>query len=310
MEQFFHETIENWDDWGRVFQSIPAFSLLVREIYRRESLPWEPLQNLTPGTNAVFRVGNTVAKVFFPKESGLDPFPDFRNESAVCGWLTEKSIPTPRLLAQGKIRDKYEFYYIITEYSRGAEAGTWLQTAPPDRKIAFAQQLKVILCKLNIPADGLLAPVDLLKRAVENPRLSQLPAALAEDLQNRAKALDLSQRVLVHGDLTGENLLIDEQGAVTVIDCADACLAPAWYELGPIVFELFRCDPVLLKAFAGDNREAFVERTLDAVSLHDFGADLLREAARRAGIPLFSRLENVKEFLKRNIAQFELATRK
>lgn len=301
MEQLFHETIENWDDWGRVFQSIPAFSPLVREIYRRESLPWEPLQNLTPGTNAVFRVGNTVAKVFFPKESGLDPSPDFHNESAVCGWLTEKSIPTPRLLGQGKIRDKYEFYYIITAYAQGTEAGTWLQTAPPARKTAFVQQLKYILCKLNIPADDLIAPIDLLKRAAENPRLSALPSSLAEDLRNRARTLDLPQRVLVHGDLTGENLLVDEQGAVTVIDCADACLAPAWYELGPIVFELFRCDPLLLRAFAGDGRETFVERVLDAVSLHDFGADLLRETANRAGIPMFSRLTDVKKFLLERI---------
>lgn len=301
MEPLFHETIENWNDWGRVFQSIPAFSPLVREIYRRENLPWEPLQSLTPGTNAVFRVGNTVAKVFFPKESGLDPFPDFHNESAVCGWLTEKSIPTPRLLAQGKLRDKYEFHYIITEYCQGTEAGDWLQTAPPPRKAAFVRQLKDILCKLNIPADGLIAPVDLLKRAAENPRLSELPAALAEDLRNRARSLDLSQKVLVHGDLTGENLLVDEQGTVMVIDCADACLAPAWYELGPVVFELFRCDPVLLRAFAGNSRETLVERTLDAVSLHDFGADLLREAARRAGIPMFGRLSDVKKFLLERI---------
>lgn len=301
MEQLFHETIENWEDWGRVFQFIPAFSPLVREIYRRENLPWEPLQNLTPGTNAVFRVGNTVAKVFFPKESGLDPSPDFHNESAVCGWLTEKNIPTPRLLARGKLRDKYEFHYIITGYARGTEAGTWLEAASPPQKTTFVQRLKDILCKLNIPADDLIAPINLLKRAVENPRLSALPASLAEDLRNHARTLDLSQRVLVHGDLTGENLLIDEQGAVTVIDCADACLAPAWYELGPVVFELFRCDPVLLRAFDGDDREAFVERTLDAVSLHDFGADLLREAARRAGIPMFPRLTDVKKFLLERI---------
>ena len=51
----FSETIQNWDDWGRVFQSIPAFTPLVREIFRREGLPFAPLQNLTPGTNGVFR---------------------------------------------------------------------------------------------------------------------------------------------------------------------------------------------------------------------------------------------------------------
>ena len=38
----FSETIQNWDDWGRVFQSIPAFTPLVREIFRREGLPFAP----------------------------------------------------------------------------------------------------------------------------------------------------------------------------------------------------------------------------------------------------------------------------
>lgn len=296
MERFFHETIENWEDWGRTYQSIPAFEGLVREIYRREDLSFAPLQNLTPGTNAVFRVGNTVAKVFFPRESGLDPFPDFRSEAAVCGRLLECSIPTPRLLARGFLEDKYRFYYLVTEYFQGNEAGDWLKTASPEQKTAFVRQLKEILRKLNCPAEGLIPPIDLRKRAVENPRLSELPASLAEDLRKRALALDLSQRVLVHGDLTGENLLVDFQGNLTVIDCADACLAPAWYEWGPIAVELFRCDPLLLREFAGEGREDFVERVLDAVSIHDFGASLLLEAARRESIPVFSSLAEVKRF--------------
>lgn len=296
-ERFFHETISGWDDWGRVFQSIPAFSGLAAEIYRREGLPFFPLQNLTPGTNAVFRVGNTVAKIFFPKESGLDPTPDFHNEAAVCAWLTERGIPTPRLLAAGKIRDKYEFPYLIFSFAAGAEAGDWLKTADDRQKSLFAQRLKEILCKLNRPVEGLLPPIDLLERALENPRLEKLPPSLAGELRSRAKQLELSQRVLVHGDLTGENLLVDGEGNLTVIDCADTCLAPAWYELAPIVFELFRCDPALLRAFAGEEREEFAEQVLHSLSIHDFGADILRECARRENRPLFSSLKEIKAFL-------------
>ncbi len=298
MEQFFHETIQNWEDWGRVFQSIPAFSPLVREICRREGLPFEEPDPLTPGTNAVFRVGPMVAKVFFPRESGLDPLPDFQNEAAVCGRLTEEGIPSPRLLAKGYMDDKYRFYYLFTEYFPGREAGDWLSCASPVQKSAFVRKLKELLRKLHKPADGLLPPVDLKKRAMENPRLQKLPPELWEDLRSRAERLELSEKVLVHGDLTGENILIGETEEPVIIDCADACLAPAWYELGPIVFELFRCDPVLLREFAGEDKNGFLERTLDAVSIHDFGADLLREAARQEGIPLFQNLEAVKAFLQ------------
>ncbi len=296
-EPLFRERIKNWDDWGAVFQSIPAFEGLVKKIYLREGLPFFPLEHLTPGTNAVFQVGNTVAKVFFPKESGLDPSSDFHNEAAVCARLTAERIPSPRLLAQGMIRDAYDFYYIITEYSPGKEAGDWLASASPAEKRAFARRLRELLARLNQPAEGLIPPIDLLRRAVENPRLSKLSPALREEMRRRAEGLDLSQRVLVHGDLTGENLLIGEDGELQVIDCADACLAPAWYELGPIVFELFRCDPILLRTFAGPDWNKFTELALDAVSVHDFGADLLLETARRENLPPFTSLRDVKAFL-------------
>lgn len=295
-EQLFHETIENWNDWGRVYQSISAFTPLVQEIYCREGLPPAPLQKLTPGTNAVFRVGNTVAKVFFPKESGLDPAPDFHNEAAVCGRLMEQGIPTPRLLARGQIRDKYDFFYLITEYAEGQEAGDWLAAASPAQKRGFVRRLKDILCKLNHPANQLIPTIDLLERAVKNPRLSGLSPALAEELRERARGLDLSQRVLVHGDLTGENLLVTGKEEVLVIDCADACLAPAWYELGPIAVELFRCDPFLLQEFAGAQGEQFVDRLLDSISIHDFGAGLLLSAAQRDGLPPFSSLKEARDF--------------
>lgn len=297
MTPLFGETVECWEDWGRVFQSIPAFSGLIREILRREGLPFSSLEGLTPGTNAVFRSGGLVVKVFFPRESGLDPVPDFEAEAAVCAWLTRHSIPTPRLLAGGFLEDRYRFYYLVTEYFPGKEAGGWLRGASREEKRAFARKLRGVLQRLNRPAEGLLPPVDLLGRAAGNPRLRRLPAGLVGELRARVQGLDLSQRVLVHGDLTGENLLVDGQGDPVVIDCADACLAPAWYEYGPIAFELFQCDPVLLSAFAGEDRIAFAERVLDSVSLHAFGADLLEEAARREGIPVFSDLGQVRRFL-------------
>ena len=59
----FTHTIRSWRDWGRVFQSIPAFTPLAREICRREGLPWAELTPLTPGTNGVFRCGEAVLKL-------------------------------------------------------------------------------------------------------------------------------------------------------------------------------------------------------------------------------------------------------
>ena len=109
----FNYTIKNWGDWGKVFQSIADFTPLAREIFRREKLKFASLENLTPGTNAVFRGGDYVVKIFAPQESGFDSQADYLNESAVCGALTEWGIPTPRLIACGSVQDRYLFYYIV-----------------------------------------------------------------------------------------------------------------------------------------------------------------------------------------------------
>lgn len=139
--------------------------------------------------------------------------------------------------------------------------------------------------------------MDLLKRAMENPRLERLPVSLRDEMTDRAARLDLTNTVLVHGDLTGENILIGANGQPVIIDCADSCPAPWWYELAPLVFELFHCRGDLLRLFADANPETFVEQIMDAVCIHDFGANMLWDTAVREGIPCFSHLAEVREFL-------------
>lgn len=157
----FTEIVENWKDWGRVFQSIPAFTPLAQEICRREGLPWVGLSPLTPGTNGVFRCGDAVLKIFFPKESGLDPALDFHRELAVSQWAAKAGVSTPAVLGQGLICDKYGFYYLITQYSPGKEAGPWLEEAAPAQRAEFVKRLRQMLETLNRPAPGIFPWEDL-----------------------------------------------------------------------------------------------------------------------------------------------------
>ena len=293
----FTETVENWKDWGRVFQSIPAFTGLAQEVCRREGLPWVGLSPLTPGTNGVFRCGDAVLKIFFPKESGLDPALDFHRELAVSRWAAGRGLPTPPVLAAGALWDKYRFYYIATAYSPGKEAGPWLGQASPKARLALVERLRRTLAEINLPAAGLFPQGDLREAARRNPRWEKLPPSLQREMKARLEALDLGEAVLTHGDLTGENLLVKEDGSLVVIDWADAHLAPAWYELGPIAFELFQGRGELLRLFAGADREAFIERLLDCCCLHDFGADFLWNFWRREGVGPFQSLEEARELL-------------
>lgn len=293
----FQEEIGSWEDWAKVFQSIPAFTPLAREICRREKLPWQELSPLTPGTNGVFRCGDFVLKIFFPKEAGPDPEGDFQNELAVARWVLAQGIPTPAVVAQGWVEDKYRFFYLVTQFAQGREAGDWLVEASPLEQEMFIRRLKDLLQKLNRPASGTIVPIDLKDRARHNDRLQKLTPSLREELLARLEGLTWENPVLVHGDLTGENLLVREDGNLVLLDCADACLAPSWYELGPLVFELFRCQGSLLKLFAGVERELFVERVLDCVCLHDFGADFLYQLAQKEDLTPFTHLDQVRTVL-------------
>lgn len=299
----FTETVENWKDWGRVFQSIPAFTPLAQEICRREGLPWVGLSPLTPGTNGVFRCGDAVLKIFFPKESGLDPALDFQRELAVSQWAAEWGVSTPAVLGQGMVSDKYDFYYLITQYSPGKEAGPWLEEATPAQQRALVESLQEVLARTDRPAPGLIPQGDLKAQARTNKRLEKLTPSLREEVLRRLEGIELGEIVLTHGDLTGENLLVREDGSLVVIDWADAHLAPAWYELGPIAFELFQGRGELLRLFAGADREAFIERLLDCCCLHDFGADFLWNFWQREGVAEFQSLREVRELLEKKLGR-------
>ena len=297
----FTESIQSWRDWGRVFQSIPAFTPLAREICRREGLPWAELTPLTPGTNGVFRCGEAVLKIFFPKESGLDPALDFSTELAAARQAASWGVPTPPVLAHGCLQDKYRFYYIATRYSPGKEAGPWLRDATPAQQAAFVERLRQLLPQLHRPTQA-LPRRDLRQEARGNFRLEKLAPSLREEVLARLEGLPLEPAVLTHGDLTGENLLVQEDGSFVVIDWADAHLAPAWYELGPLAFELLAGEGRLWRQLAAGAEELFVERLLDCLCLHDFGPDFLTNLAHRQGRAGFRSLGEVAECLRSQFA--------
>lgn len=286
----FQKDITGWDSWGQVFCDVEAFTPLVREIYRREGMAVpEMVEGMTPGTNAVFHCGDTVVKVFAPVESGIDSVDDFGVENAMLGYLQRCGIPCSTPLVSGQIMDKYLFRYIIMAYLPGMEAGDILPGYSPEDKRAFGRQMRELCEKLNQPCEGLLPHIDLRERALHNPRLEQLPEDLREDLRKRTRALAWDEDVVVHGDLTGENVLVLADGTAAIIDTADAAMGPAYYELPPLVFELFRCDGDLVKGFLGEEQmDAFITSVLDGITLHDFGADIIREWSKRGGIPLAS----------------------
>ena len=150
----FTESIQSWRDWGRVFQSIPAFTPWPGKSAAGRDCPGRSLRP-HPGTNGVFRCREAVLKIFFPKESGLDPALDFSTELAAAQQAASWGVPTPPVLAHGCLQDKYRFYYIATQYSPGKEAGPWLRDATPAQQAAFVERLRQLLPQLHRPTQAL-----------------------------------------------------------------------------------------------------------------------------------------------------------
>lgn len=290
MKHLFERTVDGWEAWSRVFCDVEAFTPLVRAIYAQNGMPEpETVANLTPGTNAVFRCDDTVIKLFAPESSGIDSVHDFAVESAMLRYAAKVGIPTSELLRIGIMEDKYKFRYMILSFVEGVEAGEALAGYDVERKEHFARQIRALCEAMNQPCEDLLPPVDLKARALENFRLLTLPERLMRDIRARVKNLAWGRRdeVVVHGDITGENVLIRADGMPVLIDFADGVMGPAWYEWPSIIFELFHCDETLVRAFIGAEPLAvFVQQLMNAVALHDFGANIIADYAQRSGIPL------------------------
>jgi len=282
---YFNKDICNWKSWGEVFQDKEAFSPLAMAILQQEGLPPLPLENLSPGTNAVFRSGDVVIKIYVPAESGYDSLSDWQNEIAVMQRAMELGVSAPKLLCAGEKQDKYLFRYIVMDFYPGREAGDAFAGMTPAERRSFAVRIGEVLKKLNQPAA--VAGKDLKKQAAENEHFDCLHPHLVREIKQRAAALPLDEEyVLVHGDCTGENVLVNGTEPM-LIDFADCTLAPAWYELPAAVFELFRCDPDAVNAFRGEtDEETFLQKLLDGLCIHQFGGFILHDFFLREGYAL------------------------
>ena len=54
----FVNDVNDWDSWGKLFQDVDVWEPLIQYIFQKETLPYSKIELLTPGTNAVFKVGD------------------------------------------------------------------------------------------------------------------------------------------------------------------------------------------------------------------------------------------------------------
>jgi len=271
----FAEHINNWEDWGRVFQSIPAFTPLINHIFLKENLPIAEIENLAPGSNAVFKVGRYVVKIFAPQGMGEDYGTNVDVELFGMKWANKRGVPSPKLIANGEVDDKYYFRYMIMEYIHGKMLGQVEGSLSYEDKVSIGKQMRSITDKLNTGC-GNFTPVDVMQYAIDFDGWDKFgfPKSFQEERLAYLANMHINEgsKVYCHGDWNCDNILLDDKLNVYVIDFADAMHAPIEYEIVYIASALFCFEKPYMVGYFGDyNVEDILEMCMKWLPVHAWG---------------------------------------
>jgi len=260
---------------------------LINAIFLKHELEIGEIENLTPGTNAVFRINDKVIKIFAPIESGYSTDDDYFIELSALKHANDVRITAPLLVCTGSIDDRYLFRYIIMDFIHGQDAEHKLELYNTIQKSNFAHKLNKITEKLNAKVTQSKIPLFDLNSCLESSRWGEFSDSFCKDRNAFIRSKTFSDFVYTHGDLTGENMIIDDNDDIYIIDFADSRIAPHYYEWPPIIFALFGCNPTMMEAYFGDfhNDEFYKMVTLSLV-IHEFGSNILQQICALEGISL------------------------
>jgi len=293
--------IHDWADWSAIFTDAALWRPVIARLWTEEpSLAARTgvarVASLTagfPGTCAVFIVNEAaVIKLFPPMVAG-----DFARERAVYRLLDGHLPERPRLLADGVLRDRIDWPYLVTSFLPGAAWRDARAAMPRKQQLAVAHTLgERVRCVHDTPIRPGLGwpPVDAWPRLVAT-RLAEAPAALRAMLPERvaseAEALlpetdwFAGEPRLLHADLTQDHALVSRQGdewrLTGLIDWADAEVGDPTYEWVALFFGFCGQDAALLRAFlTGYDPDGAAglpdrRRLLACTLLHRFGAHII-----------------------------------
>ena len=221
MHELFPYALDGWASWSRVFCSPECFTPLARCLFEREHLPFTALEPCRPGTNAVFRSGAYIVKIYAPAEAGVDFRTDFETELSGLRNAAQNGIPVPEVVAAGAIEDRRLFRYLILRRIEGVPFGDIRDSLGIREKRNAAREIRSFVDRLHAlpPPEG---KPEVRSAARSNERWRLFPEPFRREHADYLANLPALPRRFVHGDLTADNVLMTPERKLFLIDFADA----------------------------------------------------------------------------------------
>lgn len=302
MNWLFTQTINGVESWVNIYQSAGAFETLIKEIFAKHNLYLADIEDLTPGSNVVFKVGDKVIKIFAPIEAGFTTGEAYHVEKQALIHANNVTESAPNLLFSGVVEDKYLFHYIIMDYIAGQEFNQKRILYSKKQKRNFAFHFKELIEALNISIIYANIPRLTKDDCLKNSRWDIFSKDFCEDRKTMLKDISFDNRVYVHGDIKAANVIISDDEAIHIIDFADSHIAPSHYEWPFIVFGLFGCDKVMMEAYFGYyENDVFYDELTRSLLMHKFGVGILMQICDLTNTPMdfITDVSCLRELLKK-----------
>lgn len=249
------------DHYRRVRSDASFWRPYIEEAFKAQELALEPILALEDdGTNANFWLGsNKILKIFTPFCHGRE---SKGMEVAALRSLADSDLPTPKVLARGELMpldEDWKWPFLVTDRLPGRTLQAMWPEMPHEQRLGFAFQIGDLLRRLHkvIPSPELsrtfqanwpLGFSDFLKRqhqlVTNKSELAVIPI-YEEILRMSPGTLTAGWPALVHGDLDGTHLLVQNGQITGMIDFGDAKIGDPLYDFVTVQLDLFEQDPRL-----------------------------------------------------------------
>lgn len=273
-------TINDSNDWDKVVTNPSHFQKLAQRIFEKNNLSFIPLEFLVKASNAVFLSGEYIVKIIILIGDDDYDKENFNTEIFGIKHCQAQGISTVNLVASGQIEDKYIFNYLIMKKTIGnAFTDEFDKALTIPQKLKIGKSLRKLTEKMNVYCDDFNGR-DYIEMAINDKNWGAFPRSFQYERMefiNKINNENPIEKVFVHADINPQNILCGEDLGLTIIDFADALLAPKDYEIPVIMMSFFDFDKDYIKGYFGDvSNERIAEICANSLLYHYYGHYLIK----------------------------------